>query len=90
MALEAGGYAEKLGNRYEANWVALQLLRLLEEKITWIVVEPIGDDEVGVDVIIGIDQDHTEYHQCKVGVGNNEHWTLSQLNESKIFRNALS
>lgn len=90
MALEAGGYAEKLGNGYEANWVALQLLRLLEEKITWIVVEPIGDDEVGVDVIIGIDQDHTEYHQCKVGVGNNEHWTLSQLNESKIFRNALS
>lgn len=89
MALEAGGYAEKLGNRYEANWVALQLLYLLEEKITWIVVEPIGDDEVGVDVIIGIDQDHTEHHQCKVGVGNNEHWTLSQLNESKIFRNAL-
>ena len=89
MALEAGGYAEKLGNGYEANWVALQLLRLLEEKITWIVVEPIGDDEVGVDVIIGIDQDHTEYHQCKVGVGNNEYWTLSQLNESKIFRNAL-
>lgn len=89
MALEAGGYAEKLGNRYEANWVARQLLRLLEEKITWIVVEPIGDDEVGVDVIIGIDQDHTEYHQCKVGVGNNEYWTLSQLNESKIFRNAL-
>ncbi len=89
MALEAGGYAEKLGNGYEANWVALQLLRLLEEKITWIVVEPIGDDEVGVDVKIGIDQDHTEYHQCKVGVGNNELWTLSQLNESKIFRNAL-
>lgn len=90
MALEAGGYAEKLGNRYEANWVALQLLRLLEEKITWIVVEPIGDDEVGVDIIIGIDQDHTEHHQCKVGVGNSEHWTLSQLNESKIFRNAQS
>ena len=89
MALEAGGYAEKLGNRYEANWVALQLLHLLEEKITWIVVEPIGDDEVGVDVIIGIDQDHTEHHQCKVGVGYNELWTLSQLNESKIFRNAL-
>ena len=89
MALEAGGYAEKLGNGYEANWVARQLLHLLEEKITWIIIEPIGDDEVGVDVIIGIDQDYTEYHQCKVGVGNNEYWTLSQLNESRIFRNAL-
>ncbi|AZS51040.1 hypothetical protein DM558_09750 [Entomomonas moraniae] len=89
MALEAGGYAEKFGNRYEANWVAYQLLRLLEEKINWITIEPIGDDEVGVDIIIGTAQDQTEHHQCKVGVGTNEHWTLSQLNESKIFYNAL-
>lgn len=33
MALEAGGYAEKLGNRYEANWVVYLLLQLLNEKI---------------------------------------------------------
>ncbi|MEQ5758841.1 hypothetical protein ABN351_05030 [Proteus mirabilis] len=89
MALEAGGYAEKFGNRYEANWVAYQLLRLLEEKIHWITIEPIGDDEVGVDVIIGTFQNQAEHHQCKAGVGNNEHWTLSQLNESNIFNNAL-
>lgn len=89
MALEAGGYAEKFGNRYEANWVAYQLLRLLEEKITWITIEPIGDDEIGVDVMIGTAQNQTEYHQCKVGVGNSEYWTLSKLNESKIFKNAL-
>lgn len=89
MALEAGGYAEKFGNRYEANWVAYQLLRLLEEKVHWITIEPIGDDEVGVDVIIGTFQNQAEHHQCKAGVGNSEHWTLSQLNESNIFNNAL-
>lgn len=89
MALEAGGYAEKFGNRYEANWVAYQLLRLLEEKITWITIEPIGDDEIGVDVIIGITQNQIEHHQCKVGAGNSEYWTFSQLNEANIFSKAL-
>ena len=39
MALEAGGYAEKLGNRYEANWGAYQLLRLLQEKISFVTVQ---------------------------------------------------
>lgn len=90
MALEAGGYAEKFGNRYEANWAAYQLLRLLEEKITWITIEPIGDDEEGVDVIIGTDQDQTEHHQCKAGAGYSEYWSFSQLKEANIFKNALS
>lgn len=89
MALEAGGYAEKFGNKYEANWVAYQLLRLLEEKITWITIEPVGDDEVGVDVIIGIAQNQIEHHQCKAGAGNSEYWTFSQLKEANIFSNAL-
>jgi hypothetical protein len=89
MALEAGGYAEKFGNRYEANWVAYQLLRLLEEKITWITIEPIGDDEVGVDLIIGTDENQKEYHQCKAGDSNNEYWLLSRLQQAKIFSNAL-
>lgn len=88
MALEAGGYAEKLGNRYEANWIAYQLLRLLQEKISYVTVEPIGDDEVGVDLVIGnIDGSH-EHHQCKAGSGNAECWTLSKLNSSKILQNA--
>lgn len=88
MALEAGGYAEKLGNRYEANWIAYQLLRLLEEKIAWVTVEPIGNDEVGVDIVTGLHNGQCEHHQCKAGVGNNEHWTLAQLNSSKILSNA--
>lgn len=88
MALEAGGYAEKLGNKYEANWIAYQLMRLLEEKIAWVTVEPIGEDEVGVDVIAGLHSGLCEHHQCKVANGNSEYWTLSQLNQSKILSNA--
>ncbi|MGV2874019.1 hypothetical protein [Colwellia sp. E150_009] len=88
MALEAGGYAEKLGNRYEANWIAYQLLRLLEEKLTWVIVEPIGEDEVGVDVVVGLPNNISQHHQCKVGSGNSEYWTIPQLNQSKILSNA--
>ncbi len=89
VALEAGGYAEKLGNKYEANWVAYQLLHLLDEKILSVTVEPLGNDEVGVDVVIEHHNGEKEHHQCKAGSANNEYWTLSQLNQAKILKNAL-
>lgn len=88
MALEAGGYAEKLGNRYEANWIAYQLLRLLQEKISYVTVEPIGDDEVGVDLVIGNSDGSYEHHQCKASSGNSEYWHLSKLHSSNILKNA--
>lgn len=88
MALEAGGFAEKLGNYFETNWIAYQFIRLLEEKIAYVTVEPIGTDEVGVDVIIGRLDGKTEHHQCKAGNGSNEFWTLSALNSSSILKNA--
>jgi len=89
MALESGGYAEKIGNRYEANWVAYLLLQLLNERVVSVTVEPIGDDESGVDVIVEHSDGKKEYHQCKSSNSNNEHWTLSQLNSSNILANAL-
>jgi len=52
MALEPGGYAEKLGNRYEGRWVVRQMLRLLNEEVRSVLVEAIGDDEAGVDLWI--------------------------------------
>ncbi|QYK03162.1 NACHT domain-containing protein [Shewanella psychrotolerans] len=88
MALEAGGYAEKLGNRYESNWIAYQLLRLLQEKTSYVTVEPIGDDEVGVDLVIGNNDGSYEHHQCKASSGNSEYWHLSKLHSSNILKNA--
>lgn len=88
MALEAGGYAEKIGHRYEANWVAFQLMQLLEEKINWIIVEPIGNDEIGVDLVIENNRGKLEHHQCKASNGNNERWTFAQLNTAGILKNA--
>ena len=89
MALEAGGYSEKLGNRYEANWIAYQLLQLLDEKILSLIVEPVGDDEVGVDVVVEQFDGKREFHQCKASNANNEFWSLAQMNQAKILTNAL-
>lgn len=89
MASEAGGFAEKIGHRYEANWIAYQLLLLLEEKVNWVIVEPIGNDEVGVDVVAELKDGKKIYYQCKIGAGNSEYWTLPKLNEYNIFKNAL-
>ncbi len=89
LSLEAGGYADKFGNKYEANWVAYQLLMLLDEKISSLIVEPLGEDEVGVDVVIERINGVKEYHQCKAGSANNEYWTLSQLHQAKILENAF-
>lgn len=88
MALEAGGFAEKLGNYFETNWIANQFIRLLQEKIAYVTIEPIGTDEIGVDVIIGRLDGKTEHHQCKAGNGSNEFWTLSALNSTSILKNA--
>ncbi|OEC51500.1 MULTISPECIES: ATP-binding protein [unclassified Aeromonas] len=89
MAMEAGGYAEKLGNRYEANWVAYQLLRLLDEKIASVTIEPLGNDEVGTDVIVENSDTSLEHHQCKVGAGDAEHWSVALLYEKGILKNAF-
>lgn len=87
--MEAGGYAEKLGNRYEANWVAYQLLRLLDEKIASVTVEPLGNDEVGTDVIVENSDASLEHHQCKGGAGNAEYWSAALLYEKGILKNAF-
>ena len=85
MALEAGGIAEKLGNDYEKSWVAKQFLDLIQEKISAIQVEPLGDDETGVDVIIRNLDGTQDYHQCKAGNGNDEYWTLARLDGAGVL-----
>lgn len=89
MASEAGGFADKIGNQYEKNWIAYQLLLLLEEKVNSVIVEPIGNDEVGVDVVTELKDGTKRYYQCKIGAGNSEYWTLPKLNEYNILKNAL-
>lgn len=85
MSLEPGGFTEKIGNRYESSWVAFQLLKLLDEKISYVQVEPIGPDEDAVDVIIGNLDGSREHHQCKIGDRSSDAWTLATLQSKQLL-----
>ena len=85
MAFEPGGMSEKLGNRYEGRWVAKQLLRLLNEKIQSVTVEPIGPDEQGVDLLVVGKDGVRQLQQCKARCGGRKSWTISALRNKGIL-----
>ena len=85
MSLEPGGLAEKIGNRYESSWVTFQLFRLLDEKISYVQVEPLGEDEDAVDVIVGNLDGSKEHHQCKIGQKSVEAWTIATLESKELL-----
>jgi hypothetical protein len=85
VSLEPGGLAEKIGNRYESSWITFQLFRLLDEKISYIQVEPIGEDEDAVDVIVGNLDGSKEHHQCKIGQKSVEAWTIATLESKELL-----
>ena len=68
MPYESGGRADKLGNKYEFNWIVLKFIDIISEKIDAIKVEAIGEEEVGVDVWVRYSNGITEAQQCKVKI----------------------
>lgn len=88
MALESGGFADKFGNSYESIWVAKQLLKLAQEEIRSVVVEPLGDDETGVDLIIEDLEGQREFHQCKSSHKYADVWTLARFDEAGVLKKA--
>ena len=85
MAFEPGGYADKLGNRYEGLWVARQMLLLLSERLTSISLESVGDDETGVDLWITRLDGTREAQQCKAENGTKFNWSLNDLNSRGVL-----
>lgn len=85
MALEPGGYADKLGNRYEGRWVVRQMLRVLNENLQSVTCETVGDDEEGVDLRIeylnGVRQDQ----QCKIRNVSKNNWSIADLDQRGIL-----
>lgn len=85
MALEAGGYAAKLGDRYEGRWVVRQLLLLLQERIRGVSVEAVGDDEAGVDLWIDRLDGTRDAQQCKAENGTKNAWTVADLKRRGVL-----
>lgn len=85
MGYEKGGRADKAGNRFENNWVLYNLLQVVEEKIQYIMIEAIGEDEEGVDLWIGNWDGSREGQQCKGRYGSEESWSYGTLNAKGIW-----
>lgn len=83
--MESGGYAAKLGDRYERRWIVRQLLLLLQERIRGVTVEAVGDDEAGVDVWIDRSAENRDAQQCKVENGSKKEWTLADLKSRGVL-----
>ncbi len=85
MSYEPGGYADKLGNRYEGLWVVRQLLRVFNEEIHSVLWEPTGEDEPGVDLVITRADRTIEFQQCKARNGDKEFWDVASLKSHGIL-----
>lgn len=85
MPYEAGGRADKFGNRYEMRVVISHLLEVIEEKISYVVVEALGDDEKGIDILVGHIDGSKEGIQCKGRNGSKNYWNYGSLNSLDIF-----
>ncbi len=90
MALEKGGRADKIGNRYENRILAKQLFALLLEKLRSVEVEPLGEEGEGVEYICTALDGTRKYYQCKVSNGSQQVWNFGDLNAFNLFHNIKS
>ncbi|PFB62842.1 hypothetical protein [Bacillus cereus] len=88
MPYESGGRADKFGNRYEGRWVVKQLLRLIKEEISSIILEGIGKEEEGIDLWIRNNDGSKICSQCKGRNASKEYWTIGDLGAKGIFQKA--
>lgn len=87
MPLEIGGRADKIGNRYEIRCIIYEMLKVLREVNYSIVIEALGDDEVGTDILITDFEGRKEHQQCKVRNASKEYWSIADLKSRNILKN---
>lgn len=85
MPYELGGRADKSGNRYEIRMVIYHLLAVIQEKISYVILEALGEDEKGIDIWIRYMDGIKEGQQCKGRNSSKEHWDFGSANAKNIF-----
>jgi hypothetical protein len=76
--MRTGGWADKLGNRYEGRWTAKQLLLLLAEKLHMVQLETEDAVEQRVDLLVCHTDGAVEAQQCKKNNSQNN-WPITEL-----------
>lgn len=85
MPFEKGGRADKQGNKYEINCIIFELLKVIEETNYSIVIEGLGNDEFGTDIIVTKADRRKEYQQCKARNGSLDKWNIGDFKRLKLF-----
>ena len=75
-----GGEADKLGNDYEALWAVDAALDLIDDDYVDLTVEPVGDEDSGVEFVLTDRSGGREYHSIKRQQGDGN-WTLARLTQ---------
>lgn len=86
MPFEKGGRADKQGNRYEKDCIIYEMIKVLNERNYSVVIEPLGMNEVGTDILVTTSDGKKEHQQCKARNSSKEHWDTSDLKARNIFR----
>ena len=85
MPLEKGGRADKKGNQYEINCIIYEILKILDEINYSIVVEALGVDEIGTDILVTTFEGIKEHQQCKARNASKKSWEISDLRARNIL-----
>lgn len=85
MPFEKGGRADKQGNRYEINCIIYELLKILNETNYSVIIEALGEDEIGTDILVTTFDGKKEHQQCKARNASKEYWSIPDLKEKRIF-----
>lgn len=85
MPFEKGGKADKQGNRYEINCIIYEILKVLNEINYSVIVEALGTDEIGTDILVTTFDGQKEHQQCKARNASKECWDISDLKTKNIF-----
>lgn len=85
MPFEKGGRADKQGNRYEINCIIYEILKVLNEINYSVIVEALGTDEIGTDILVTTFDGQKEHQQCKARNASKEYWDISDLKVKNMF-----
>lgn len=88
MSLEPGGRSDKYGNKYENGYLAKLLLRLVNEKLTSVTVEPLGPNSDSVEFYTTQKDNTIKYYQCKASNSTHKSWSVSDLQRYNVFQRA--
>jgi len=88
MSLEPGGRSDKYGNKYENRYLAKLLLRLVHERISAVIVEPLGPDRNSVEFLTEQKDNVFKYYQCKASNLTHKSWSVSDLRKYDVFGRA--